>query len=253
MKSLVQIKEELSNLNFDEIEEALEIYKADNRIGVKKLLDKYNSKLSQYKLELARINKLSEYENSQYESGKSCIAGIDEVGRGCLAGPVMTAAVILPKDCIIQYINDSKKLSPSKREAISAEIKNKALDIGIGMIDSVTIDKINILQATYKSMQESVKNLKLKPDIILVDALTIPKIEIEQLSIIKGDSKSISIAAASIIAKVTRDKLMYDCSKIYPEYGFDKNKGYGTDDHIKAIKKYGLCPIHRQTFLRNIL
>ena len=181
------------------------------------------------------------------------ICGIDEVGRGPLAGPVYAAAVILPENCDILYINDSKKLSAKKREMLSEEIKNKALAWAIGTADSRRIDEINILQATYEAMRQAIQNLKIKPDILLNDAVTIPGVDIKQIPIIKGDAKSASIAAASIVAKVARDALMTEYSKKYPGYGFDRNKGYGTAEHIAAIKEKGITPIHRMSFLKNII
>lgn len=185
------------------------------------------------------------YEDYEY------ICGVDEVGRGPLAGPVVAAAVILPKNCAILYLNDSKKLSDKKRRILSEEIKEKAVSYGIGVVSEKIIDEINILQATYLAMQEAVKNLSVRPDILLNDAVIIPKIEIEQVKIVKGDSKSISIAAASIIAKVTRDDMMIELSKKYPEYGFERHKGYGTKAHYEALNKYGITEIHRLTYLKN--
>ena len=181
------------------------------------------------------------------------ICGIDEVGRGPLAGPVVAGAVILPKDCDILYINDSKKLSEKKREMLSAEIKDKAVAWAIGRSEVELIDEINILQATYAAMREAIKNLGVKPDILLNDAVTIPEVDIKQVPIIKGDAKSASIAAASIVAKVTRDALMVEYDSIYPGYGFAKNKGYGTAEHIAALKAMGPTPIHRRSFIGKIL
>ena len=181
------------------------------------------------------------------------ICGIDEVGRGPLAGPVYAAAVILPKDCDILYINDSKKLSEKKREALSAEIKEKAVAWAIGVADNRRIDEINILQATYEAMRQAIKKLEIKPDILLNDAVTIPDVDIRQEAIIKGDQKSISIASASIVAKVTRDHLMEEYDKEFPQYGFAKNKGYGTREHIEAIIKYGPCSIHRRSFIHSYI
>lgn len=185
------------------------------------------------------------YENYEY------VCGVDEVGRGPLAGPVVAAAVILPKNCDILYLNDSKKLSDKKRRMLSEEIKEKAISYGIGIISEKIIDEINILQSTYSAMREAVKNLSITPDILLNDAVVIPNIEIEQVKIIKGDTKSISIAAASIIAKVTRDDIMIELSTKYPRYGFEKHKGYGTKAHYEALDKYGITDIHRVTYLKN--
>ena len=212
------------------------------------MTEKQILKLEQEKL---RIEALKEYER-QYDYCEY-IAGIDEVGRGPLAGPVVTCAIILPKDCDILYINDSKKLSAKKRDELYDILKEKALDIGIGIADNQRIDEINILQATYEAMRMSIANLKYTPDVLLNDAVTIPQVDILQVPIIKGDAKSISIGAASIVAKVTRDRMMDEYAKDYPQYHFEKNKGYGTKEHIEAIKKYGLCPIHRLSFVRNIV
>ena len=200
--------------------------------------------------ERARILAMKEYE-IQYGDTHAFIAGIDEVGRGPFAGPVYAAAVILPKDEEILYLNDSKKLSEKKREELYDVIMDKAVAVGIGCRDNNRIDEINILQATFEAMQDAVKHLKVKPDLLLNDAVIIPKIDIEQVKIIKGDAKSVSIAAASIIAKVTRDRYMTKIDKEYPGYGFAKNKGYGTSEHIKALKELGPTPLHRRSFIHN--
>ncbi|MBP5332311.1 MAG: ribonuclease HII [Lachnospiraceae bacterium] len=200
--------------------------------------------------ERARTEAMKEYEH-RYEKSHQFIAGIDEVGRGPFAGPVYAAAVILPRDEEILYLNDSKKLSEKKREELYDVIMEKAVAVGIGFRDNKRIDEINILQATFEAMQDAVKNLKVKPDLLLNDAVIIPKIDIEQVKIIKGDAKSVSIAAASIIAKVTRDRYMTELDKEYPGYGFAKNKGYGTAEHIRALKEYGPTPVHRASFIHN--
>ena len=181
------------------------------------------------------------------------VCGVDEVGRGPLAGPVVAAAVILPKDCDILYINDSKKLSEKKRELLYDEIMEKAVAVGIGMAGPERIDEINILQATYEAMREAVSKLDPQPDLMLNDAVKIPGISIPQVSIIKGDAKSASIGAASIIAKVTRDRMMVEYDRIFPEYGFAANKGYGTAVHIAALKELGPTPIHRRSFISNFV
>ena len=186
-----------------------------------------------------------------FRSGYVC--GIDEVGRGPFAGPVVAGAVILPKDCHILYINDSKQLSEKKREELYDEIMEKAVAVEVGYASPARIDEINILQATYEAMREAVSKLAVTPQILLNDAVTIPGITIPQVPMIKGDAKSISIAAASIIAKVTRDRLMKEYDKIMPEYGFASNKGYGSREHIEALKQYGPTAIHRRTFIRNVL
>ncbi|MDE7008364.1 MAG: ribonuclease HII, partial [Lachnospiraceae bacterium] len=173
--------------------------------------------------------------------------------RGPLAGPVVAGAVILPKDCDILYLNDSKQLSEKKREELYAVIMEKAIATGLGFVAPQRIDEINILQATYEAMREAVSKLEPQPDLLLNDAVTIPGILVKQVPIIKGDAKSVSIAAASIIAKVTRDRLMVDYDTVYPEYGFASNKGYGAKAHLDALKKYGPTPIHRQSFIKNLI
>ena len=183
----------------------------------------------------------------------SFICGIDEVGRGPLAGPVVAGAVILPKDCDILYLNDSKQLTEKKREELYQVIMDKAIATGLGFVQPERIDEINILQATYEAMRDAVSKLEVVPDLLLNDAVTIPEITIRQVPIVKGDARSISIAAASIIAKVTRDRLMVECDKIYPEYGFAAHKGYGVKEHIDAIKKLGPTPIHRKSLNRNFV
>lgn len=199
--------------------------------------------------ELARLEAMREYERA-YE-GYSLICGIDEAGRGPLAGPVVAAAAVLPKDCRILYLNDSKKLSEKKREMLYGEIIENAIAWGIGMASPERIDQINILQATYEAMRQAVARLKVMPDILLNDAVVIPGIDVKQVPIVKGDAKSVSIAAASILAKVTRDRMMAEYDTIYPQYGFGKHKGYGTAAHIEALREFGPCPIHRRTFLKN--
>lgn len=201
--------------------------------------------------EIQRIEIMKQYEKEYEDLGLVC--GIDEVGRGPFAGPVVACAVILPKDCSILYVNDSKKLSEKKREELYDIIMEKAVAVGIGLRDNERIDEINILQATYEAMQDAVAKLSVKPAVLLNDAVTIPKIEIKQVPIIKGDAKSISIACASIIAKVTRDRMMYEYDSLYPGYEFGKNKGYGTAAHIEALQKLGPTPIHRKSFIHNYI
>lgn len=201
--------------------------------------------------ERKRLEEMRLYENKYSEY--PLIAGIDEVGRGPLAGPVVTACVILPRDCEILYVNDSKKLSEKKREELFPEIMEKAVSVGIGICSQEEIDELNILQATYEAMRRAIKELNPVPDCILVDAVTIPGISIRQVPIIKGDAKSVSIAAASIVAKVTRDRMMVELDKQYPGYGFASNKGYGSAEHIEALKKLGPCPIHRHSFIKNFI
>ena len=197
--------------------------------------------------ELARLEAMREYEDTYAACAYIC--GIDEAGRGPLAGPVVAAAAVLPKDCQIFYLNDSKKLSEKKRDLLFDEIKEKAVAYGIGIVSPQVIDEINILQATYEAMRQAISQLNVIPEILLNDAVTIPGVDIMQVPIVKGDAKSVSIAAASILAKVTRDRMMMEYDQIYPEYGFAKHKGYGTAAHIAALKEYGPCPIHRRTFI----
>lgn len=201
--------------------------------------------------EMARVEALCAFEKKYPDCALIC--GIDEVGRGPLAGPVMAGAVILPKDLRIPYINDSKKLTEKRREALFDVISREAVAIGIGANPPERIDEINILQATYEAMRQAVAKLQVNPDLLLVDAVHIPDIAVRQVSIIKGDAKSQSIAAASIMAKVTRDHLMTEYDRRFPEYHFAKNKGYGTAEHIAALKEYGPCPIHRRTFIGNFV
>ncbi|MGN0372289.1 MAG: ribonuclease HII [Enterocloster sp.] len=199
--------------------------------------------------ELARLEAMKEYERAHEDCVLIC--GIDEAGRGPLAGPVAAGAVILPRDCRILYLNDSKKLSEKRREELFEEIKEKAVAWSVGIVGPDRIDEINILQATYQAMREAIAGLGVRPDLLLNDAVTIPEVEIPQVPIIKGDAKSVSIAAASILAKVTRDHMMIEYDSIFPGYGFAKHKGYGTAAHIQAIRELGPCPIHRRTFIKN--
>ena len=201
--------------------------------------------------ELARLEAMREYEDTYAACAYIC--GIDEAGRGPLAGPVVAAAAVLPKDCQIFYLNDSKKLSEKKRDLLFDEIKEKAVAYGIGIVSPQVIDEINILQATYEAMRQAISQLNVIPEILLNDAVTIPGVDIMQVPIVKGDAKSVSIAAASILAKVTRDRTMMEYDQIYPEYGFAKHKGYGTAAHIAALKEYGPCPIHRRTFIKKFV
>ena len=201
--------------------------------------------------ELARTEELSVYEHRFAHKGR--IAGIDEVGRGPLAGPVVACAVILPTDHPILYLNDSKKLSAKRRDELYEVILKEAVAYGIGMESPETIDRINILQATYSAMRKAIAALDPPAEFLLNDAVTIPGVSLPQCPIIKGDAKSVSIAAASIVAKVTRDRMMEDYDRIYPGYSFAKNKGYGTAEHIAAIREMGLCPIHRRSFTGNFV
>lgn len=210
-------------------------------------------KISEEKLALERVRLegMREFENKYSEL--AYIAGLDEAGRGPLAGPVVAAAVILPKDIFLPFLNDSKKVTEKRRDVLFDEIKQNAIAYGIGIASNTLIDEINILQATYEAMREAINALSTRPDILLVDAVHIPGIDIRQVGIVKGDAKSVNIAAASILAKVTRDRLMAEYDKIYPEYGFASNKGYGTAAHIAALKEYGPCEIHRKSFIGNFV
>ena len=246
-----EIKKILENTDVELLPEILESFRADERAGVKSLVAKYDKCYEALLEEKERTEKMKMYEKkySDYEF----ICGIDEAGRGPLAGPVVAGAVILPKDCDILYINDSKKLTEKKREELYDIIKEKAVAYGIGMATPERIDEINILQATYEAMRSAIAQMAVVPDLLLNDAVIIPQVPIKQVPIIKGDAKSISIAAASILAKVTRDRMMKEYSIIYPEYGFEGHKGYGSQSHIEAIKIYGPSPIHRRSFIKNFI
>mgnify|MGYP002705889642 CR=1 FL=1 len=246
-KKIGEIREEFKAAEETMLPSFIEKYRSDERAGVQKLIEQANGRLAKLEAERARIDRLWRYEREYGMYTRIC--GIDEVGRGPLAGPVVAGAVILPKDCDILYINDSKKLSEKKREELYDEIMEKAVAAAVGIVGPGRIDEINILQATYEAMREAVGKLSRAPRILLNDAVRIPGITIPQVPIIKGDAKSVSIAAASILAKVTRDRLMYEYDKIMPEYGFASHKGYGSKVHIEALQKYGPSPIHRKTFI----
>lgn len=225
-------------------DELLELCQQDSRKAVQTLLRRYQRQQD----ERARIASLYTYENHAREEGYSIVAGVDEAGRGPLAGPVSIAAVILPHELYLPHLNDSKKLSPKLREELFETINEKAVAIGTSLIDAATIDRVNIYQATINGMYEAIFALQPQPDNVLIDAVRLEQLPMPSLSIIKGDAKSASIAAASIIAKVTRDRLMDEYDREYPQYGFSRHKGYGTSEHIEAIRKYGPCPIHRKSF-----
>lgn len=201
--------------------------------------------------EKERLFNMTRYERECYERGFRLIAGVDEVGRGPLAGPVVAAAVILGEGVLIPGVKDSKKLSEEKREYLYEEIKSKAMCCSIGIVDEKVIDEINILNATYLAMKKALDGLEHKPDYILLDAVTLKEIDIPQKGIVKGDGLSLSIAAASIIAKVERDRIISAYDEVYPHFSFSKHKGYGTSEHIECIRKYGLLPIHRRSFTKN--
>ena len=247
-----EIKKMLQDASIDELRELIPQYEADERIGVQKLVEKAKNRVDAFEKEVARTYAMKEYER-KYEKCRY-ICGIDEAGRGPLAGPVVAAAVVLPKDVDIYYLNDSKKLSAKKREQLYDEIMEKAIAVGVGFADEKCIDEINILQATYEAMRIAISNLSVVPGILLNDAVTIPKVDIPQVPIIKGDAKSASIAAASIIAKVTRDRFMVEMDAKYPGYDFANSKGYGASQkHIAALKEMGPCEIHRRTFIKNFV
>lgn len=246
-----EIKQILQAAGISALPDFINTYETDHRSGVRSLVEKAKKKLDEYEKELARTEKMKEYEKKYTDY--SYICGIDEVGRGPLAGPVVAGAVILPKDCDILYLNDSKQLSEKKREELYEIIMEKAVSTGLGFVSPERIDEINILQATYEAMREAIGALSQTPDLLLNDAVTIPEVSIRQIPIIKGDAKSISIAAASIIAKVTRDRLMVQYDSMFPEYGFAGNKGYGAQAHLDALRKFGPTPIHRRSFIKNFI
>ena len=230
------------------LEELEAAYEADERSSVKALVQRSQKQRQAAEAELERIYGLGHFER---EYGRDC--GIDEVGRGPLAGPVVAGAVILPADCPVLYLNDSKQLSAKRREELYDVILENAVAVGLGFASPERIDEINILQATYEAMREAIGKLSVRPDVLLNDAVTIPQVNIRQIPIIKGDAKSVSIAAASIVAKVTRDRMMEQYDEVFPGYGFAKNKGYGSGEHIAALKRLGPTPIHRRSFIGNFL
>ncbi len=251
-KSIGMIKEDFANASTkDELQAFIAEYETDGRGGVVTLVQRAGKAIDALEKEIARTESLKKYEYEYEKYGYVC--GIDEVGRGPFAGPVVACAVILPANSQILYLNDSKKLSEKKREELYDVIMKEAVAVGIGMRDAGRIDEINILQATYEAMRDAIANLKVKPDVLLNDAVTIPGVEIKQVPIVKGDAKSVSIAAASIVAKVTRDRMMVEYEKEYPGFDFASNKGYGTQKHIEALQAQGPTPIHRRSFIGNFI
>lgn len=246
-KKISEIKKEFESAGNEKLSELFAVYADDSRAGVSGLIKQYQRKLEKLEKERERLENMRQYEH-QYES-MGYICGIDEAGRGPLAGPVVAGAVILPRDCEILWLNDSKQLSEKKREELYDEIMEKAVAAEVGIVGPARIDEINILQATYEAMRQAVGKLSVHPQVLLNDAVTIPGLDVFQVPIIKGDAKSLSIAAASVIAKVTRDRLMREYDTVMPEYGFAGHKGYGSAAHIAAIRKYGPSPIHRRTFI----
>ncbi|HPU41627.1 MAG TPA: ribonuclease HII [Acetivibrio clariflavus] len=249
--TLKQIETIIEEMPIDRAIERLYVFKQNYGAKVDKLIIKYEKKKLQLEKELKRFENMRRYEKEAYSEGVKYIAGIDEAGRGPLAGPVVAAAVILPENVFINGLNDSKKLSEKQREKLYSEITEKAISYEVGIVDEKIIDELNILNATKMAMEIAVESLKVKPGLLLIDSVKLDSLKIPQKSIVKGDSLSISIAAASIITKVTRDRLLEEMDSIYPEYGFKKHKGYGTKEHIEAIRKFGICPIHRISFTKN--
>ena len=249
-KTIAQIRKEYQAALLQTLPAFVCAYQDDTRAGVQKLVAQAQKKIEKIQAEQRRVYEMGAYERhyAQY----TAICGIDEAGRGPLAGPVVAGAVILPKDCEILYINDSKQLSASMREELFDVIMQQALAAGVGIVSAQRIDEINILQATYEAMREAINNLGIIPDILLNDAVTIPGVAMEQVPIIKGDAKSISVGAASIVAKVTRDRMMVEYDRLYPGYGFAANKGYGSGMHLEALKRLGPSPIHRRSFIKQI-
>lgn len=251
-KTITEIRNEFKGTDVRGLSAFISSYSSDERSGVQQLISQAKRKILSYQKEMERIDVMLEFERTHCVGGR-IVCGIDEAGRGPLAGPVVAAAVILDMNDPILYVNDSKKLSHTKREELYEEIMSRAVSVGIGAASPERVDEINILQADYEAMREAVAALSPQPDVLLNDAVTIPGLTMQQISIIKGDAKSLSIAAASIVAKVTRDRLMLSFDQLYPEYGFARNKGYGTADHIAALKKYGPCPIHRRSFIGHFI
>lgn len=229
------------------LENLEQTYREDTRSGVQALIRRSEKQRETLEKETARIYQLQQYER-EYET-EGLICGIDEVGRGPLAGPVVAGAVILPKNCEILYLNDSKQLSAEKREQLYDVILEHAVAVGIGIVSPQRIDEINILQATYEAMRQAIEKLNPQPAVLLNDAVRIPQVAIQQVPIIKGDAKSVSIAAASIVAKVTRDRMMEQYEEVFPGYGFARNKGYGSKEHIEALQTMGPTAIHRRSFI----
>ena len=246
VETIAQIKEKLQSENINQ--QYLNRLKNDDRIGVRKLVKQYEKQQEQLKIEREKFEKMTEIEYRLYEKNYKLIAGIDEVGRGPLAGPVVAAAVILPRDFELIGLNDSKQLNEDKRNKFYEIIREQALDIGIGISGNDEIDEINIFEATKLAMKRAVLDLNQAPSYLLIDAVQLNDLPIEQQSIIKGDSKSISIAAASIVAKVTRDSMMKKLHEQYPMFHFISNMGYGTKEHLEALKQFGPSPVHRKSF-----
>lgn len=249
-RTIGQIREEMQAATLEGLPAFIKAYEMDERAGVRALVERARKKMDAYEEELKRLEEMRLYEK-QYQHC-TYICGIDEAGRGPLAGPVVAVAVVLPENCQILYLNDSKQLSAKKREELYDIIREKAVCTGTGIVGPERIDEINILQATYEAMRQALQGLSVSPDVLLNDAVTIPGVNIRQVPIIKGDAKSVSIAAASIVAKVTRDRMMVEYDRLYPGYGFAANKGYGSGMHLEALKRLGPSPIHRRSFIKQI-
>lgn len=232
------------------LQQFIHMYGTDERSGVKTFVEQTKKKLAQLEAEYVRSEKMLAFEHKYYAMGSRYICGIDEVGRGPLAGPVVACAVILPEDEMILHLNDSKQVPRKKREILYDIIREKAVAYGIGVVSEKRIDEINILQATYEAMRMAIANLKVQPDLLLNDAVRIPEVDIKQVPIIKGDTLSASIAAASIVAKVTRDRMMVEYDKVYPGYDFASNMGYGSAKHYEGLDMLGPCEIHRRTYIK---
>ncbi len=249
-RTIGQIREEMQAATLEGLPAFIKVYEVDERAGVRALVERARKKMDAYEEELKRLEEMRLYEK-QYQHC-TYICGIDEAGRGPLAGPVVAGAVVLPENCQILYLNDSKQLSAKKREELYDIIREKAVCTGTGVVGPERIDEINILQATYEAMRQALRGLSVSPDVLLNDAVTIPGVNICQVPIIKGDAKSVSIAAASIVAKVTRDRMVVEYDRLYPGYGFAANKGYGSGMHLEALKRLGPSPIHRRSFIKQI-
>jgi len=257
MQTIAEIQKAFSRIDKTNSELLLSFAKSlekDERSAAMQIAMRARKAAQRITAERERLATMRLFEHVCEEEGYQRICGIDEAGRGPLAGPVVAGAVILPKDCEILGLNDSKKISPKRREELYEEVMEKAVAAGAGVVGAKRIDEINILEADYEAMEEAVSKLTVKPDILLLDAVHVPQLEsYEQVSVIKGDTLSASIAAASIVAKVVRDRYMVEMDAKYPEYGFASNKGYGSAQHIAALKKYGPCEIHRRSFIGNFI
>lgn len=254
--NIQEIKQQYQAINPDDKQSYLAFisqHEQDERSGVRSLREQARKKVDAYDTEVVRSEKMYEFEHKYWEMGNRYICGIDEVGRGPLAGPVVACAVILPKNELLLHLNDSKQVAPKKREILYDIIREKAVSYGIGVVSEKRIDEINILQATYEAMRMAISNLNVTPDILLNDAVKIPQVSIRQIPIIKGDTLSASIAAASIVAKVTRDRMMVEYDKVFPGYDFASNMGYGSARHYEGLQKYGPCEIHRKTFIKEFV